>query len=139
VQLVISDGLNARSLMDDGHLPPFLEELQKQFTQMGISMNKKPIVIKRGRVRAGYKVGETLFGTGGNGKHSILHIIGERPGTMHRNYSVYITTATANTWDETGKVDHDITRVVSGISDTAYSPIDAAREVAKLVAGLRND
>jgi ethanolamine ammonia-lyase large subunit len=139
VQLVISDGLNARSLMDDGHLPPFLEELQKQFTQMGISMNKKPIVIKRGRVRAGYKVGETLFGTGGSGKHSILHIIGERPGTMHRNYSVYITTATANTWDETGKVDHDITRVVSGISDTAYSPIDAALEVAKLVAGLRND
>jgi ethanolamine ammonia-lyase large subunit len=54
---------------------------------------------------------------------------------MHRNFSVYITAAAAAVWNEKGKVDHDITRVVSGISDTAYSPIDAAREVARLVAG----
>jgi ethanolamine ammonia-lyase large subunit len=55
---------------------------------------------------------------------------------MHRNFSVYITAASASNWNYRGKVDHDITRVVSGISDTAYLPKDAAVEVASIVAKL---
>jgi ethanolamine ammonia-lyase large subunit len=87
-------------------------------------------------VRAGYEVGELLFGKEGLSKHCVVHIIGERPGTMHRNFSVYITAASASNWNYRGKVDHDITRVVSGISDTAYLPKDAAVEVASIVAKL---
>jgi ethanolamine ammonia-lyase large subunit len=65
-----------------------------------------------------------------------VHIIGERPGTMHRNFSVYITAAAAAFWNEKGKVDHDITRVVSGISDTAYVPEKAVVEVAGIIESM---
>ncbi|MFM2202173.1 MAG: hypothetical protein RL040_1373, partial [Bacteroidota bacterium] len=47
-----------------------------------------------------------------------------------------VTAATASVWNEKGKVDHDITRVVSGISDTAYVPEKAAIEVASIATGL---
>jgi ethanolamine ammonia-lyase large subunit len=55
---------------------------------------------------------------------------------MHRNFSVYVTAASASIWNSHGKVDHDITRVISGISDTAYLPKEAAAEVASIVAEL---
>jgi len=100
------------------------------------SLNKRPIAIRYGRVRAGYSAGETLFGKTGDSVHCIIHIIGERPGTMHRNYSAYLTVAKGNVWSIPGKVDHDITRVVSGISDTAYHPEIAADEVAKLITEM---
>ena len=80
-----------------------------------------------------YQIGEELFGYEASQKHCIIHIIGERPGTMHRNFSVYITTASASTWKNRGKVDHDITRVISGISDTSYQPKEAALEAASLI------
>jgi hypothetical protein len=38
------------------------------------------------------------------------------------NCFIPLTAASAAVWNEKGKVDHDITRVVSGISDTAYVP-----------------
>ena len=84
-------------------------------------------------MRAGYEAGEKLFGSTPQSAHCIVHIIGERPGTMHRNFSVYITTASASVWNVKGKVDHDITRVVSGISDTAYVPDKAVVEVAGII------
>jgi ethanolamine ammonia-lyase large subunit len=136
VQIVISDGLNAQSLMDAGHLAAFLPALQKQLSDRNLSIAEENIVIRNGRVRAGYETGETLFGSSQQRSHCIVHIIGERPGTMHRNFSVYITAAAASVWNEKGKVDHDITRVVSGISDTAYHPDEAAVEVAAISEGL---
>jgi len=136
VQIVISDGLNARSLMDDGHLAAFLPALRKQLNDRNITTAEENIVIRNGRVRAGYEIGEKLFGSSQQNAHCIVHIIGERPGTMHRNFSVYITTASAALWNKKGKVDHDITRVVSGISDTAYVPEKAAVEVAGIAAEL---
>jgi ethanolamine ammonia-lyase large subunit len=136
VQIVISDGLNARSLMDDGHLAAFLPALRKQLNDRNISIAEENIVIRNGRVRAGYEAGEILFGASQPSARCIVHIIGERPGTIHRNFSVYITTASATIWNDKGKVDHDITRVVSGISDTAYAPHDAAVEVARITEEL---
>jgi ethanolamine ammonia-lyase large subunit len=136
VQIIISDGLNTLSLMDVDHLEKFLPSVYKNLTSYNLTIAEAPIVIKNGRVRAGYEVGELLFGKEGLSKHCIIHIIGERPGTMHRNFSVYITVASSSTWNNHGKVDHDITRVISGISDTAYLPKDAAVEVASIVAKL---
>ena len=136
VQIIISDGLNTRSLMDEGHLEAFLPIMYKNLAALKLSVAEAPIVIRNGRVRAGYEVGELLFGKEGSRKHCVLHIIGERPGTMHRNFSVYVTAASASIWNIHGKVDHDITRVISGISDTAYLPKEAAAEVASIVAEL---
>jgi ethanolamine ammonia-lyase large subunit len=136
VQIVISDGLNARSLMDDGHLAAFLPALRKQLSDRNLSFAEENIIIRNGRVRAGYETGETLFGFSQQKAHCIVHIIGERPGTMHRNFSVYITAAAAAVWNEKGKVDHDITRVVSGISDTAYVPEKAVVEVAGIIESM---
>lgn len=136
VQIIISDGLNTRSLMDEEHLETFLPAIYKNLAALNLSIAEAPIVIRNGRVRAGYQIGELLFGKEGLSPHCIIHIIGERPGTMHRNFSVYITATSASTWNYRGKVDHDITRVISGISDTAYLPKEAAVEVASIVAKL---
>lgn len=136
VQIIISDGLNTLSLMDEGHLETFLPSVYQDLVLRNISITEAPIVIRNGRVRAGYQVGEQLFGKKSFRKHCVVHIIGERPGTIHRNFSVYITAATGSTWNNHGKVDHNITRVISGISDTAYLPKEAALEVAAIVAEL---
>jgi ethanolamine ammonia-lyase large subunit len=136
VQIVISDGLNAQSLMDAGHLAAFLPALRKQLIDRNLSVAEENIVIRNGRVRSGYETGEKLFGSSQQSAHCIVHIIGERPGTMHRNFSVYITTASASVWNVKGKVDHDITRVVSGISDTAYVPEKAVVEVAGIIESM---
>lgn len=136
VQIIISDGLNTKSLMDEGHLDKFLPALYKHLIMQNLTVTETPIIIRNGRVRAGYQIGEHLFGKDTTRKHCIIHIIGERPGTIHRNFSVYITVATASIWNYRGKVDHDITRVISGISDTAYLPEEAVVEVGSIVMEL---
>lgn len=134
VQIIISDGLNARAIMDDGHLKPFLSNLISLLRQEGYTVSKENIVITHGRVRAGYACGELLFGAKENTSVSkgIIHIIGERPGSGHHNFSAYITAARERTWHQRGKVDHDISCVVSGISDTALTPEKAAEETVSI-------
>jgi ethanolamine ammonia-lyase large subunit len=138
VQIVISDGLNSKALMDEGHLFPFLEKLTDHLTKKGIAISPQPIVFTHGRVRAGYAAGEQLFGSLplSERKKGIIHIIGERPGSGHHNFSAYITAGTIDKWANKGSVDHDITKVVSGISDTALPPHRAAEEVGKIFVDL---
>ena len=138
VQIVISDGLNILALFDDGHLKPFLEILRKELMQNGFSVANEHILITNGRVRAGYRIGELLFSESVPSvkKKILLHVIGERPGSEHRNFSTYITVAKQQDWSKTGFVDHDITRVVSGISDTALIPSLASKEVVSICRNL---
>ena len=137
VQFVISDGLNVRAITDEGHLLPFLEALRTQLTDAGYALSPENLVIHHGRVRAGYACGEVLFGPAkGKQPHGIIHIIGERPGSGHHNFSAYLTAQPARIWGQPGTVDHNLTRVVSGISDTALKPEVAAREVAAIYQGL---
>lgn len=138
VQIVISDGLNARSLMDDGHLLPFLTELRTELAANGYSVAPDNVVLTTGRVRAGYQLGELLFGEDASAHRGIIHIIGERPGTGHRNFSAYITGPQASIWGNYGQVDHDISRVVSGISDSALDPALAAIDTRQLLDELWN-
>ncbi|MEX0288494.1 MAG: ethanolamine ammonia-lyase subunit EutB [Flavobacteriaceae bacterium] len=129
IQILISDGLNARALMDEGHLMPYLEGLRQALEKKNFSLGAENIVITHGRVRAGYACGEQLFGQEVNtGSKGIIHIIGERPGSGHHNFSAYLTAASPTTWKQKGKVDHDISRVVSGISDTALKPEKAVQD-----------
>lgn len=134
IQIIISDGLNARAIMDDGHLLPYLKALTNELSVMGYSMSKRNLVMQNGRVRAGYACGEVLFGQEGilDRTKGIIHIIGERPGSGHHNFSAYLTAATKSKWAKKGSVDHDISRVVSGISDTALKPEIAAKETASI-------
>ena len=102
-----------------------------------MSANPAPehIVVLAGRVRAGYRIGETLFGSlaDKNSRRAILHVSGERPGSGHHAYSVYITAPNVETWGQPGEVDHNITRVVSGIADTALPPVTAAVKTVNIL------
>lgn len=133
VQLVISDGLNARAIMDDDHLRPYLQAVREELKSAGFTVSEKHLVVKSGRVRAGYAIGDLLFGEAQpTASKAVLHVIGERPGSGHHNYSVYIAAPPTRIWAEK-RMNHDRARVISGISDTAYKPEKAARETVKIV------
>lgn len=134
VQIVISDGLNAHSIMDEGHLLPFLETLREELVSTGFTPADENMLITSGRVRTGYRIGESLFADA-NKPSTILHVIGERPGTGHHTFSVYITRAESSSWAEPDVVDHNITRVVSGIANTALLPREGAIAVSRMLAG----
>lgn len=134
VQIVVSDGLNALSISDPGHLTPFLEQLRAGLQKAGLNAAPENLLFTSGRVRAGYRVGEALFGDLA-GKRSLVHVIGERPGTGHHTFSVYLTTADGATWGTRGKIDHHLTKVVSGIATTALEPRAAADETVRLMVG----
>ena len=138
VQLILSDGLDALALTDSGHLEPYLAALPPALAAAGFRLAPEQIVITTGRVRAGYQIGELLYGGLPDRKtpRAILHLIGERPGSGHRAYSVYLTAPTAAVWAQPGKVDHDITRVISGIADTALDPALAAAQSVELLQAL---
>jgi ethanolamine ammonia-lyase large subunit len=135
-QIVISDGLNAKAIMDEGHLAPYLQELNILLSEAGVPINDKIIVVSGGRVRAGYRIGEILFEKADpHSFRGILNIIGERPGTMHHSYSVYITVAKGKVWADK-KIDHDITKLVCNIADTALPPREAAKETITIIREL---
>jgi ethanolamine ammonia-lyase large subunit len=69
----------------------------------------------------------------------VIHVIGERPGSLHHTFSAYITAPSASVWSDIGRADHNITKVVSGIADTALTPATAAAETVRLLAGLMRD
>jgi ethanolamine ammonia-lyase large subunit len=133
VQIVISDGLNANSIMDPEHVLPYITALRKDLQAAGMTVDKKNIVITSGRVRAGYMVGDILFAKADPNKpRVIVHIIGERPGTGQNAFSVYIAAPKAKVWAEK-KVDHNIVKVVCGISKQATKPQEAAKQTVKLI------
>lgn len=133
VQIVISDGLNAKAIMDEGHLAPYLETLRETLHAADVTVGQHHLVLTHGRVRAGYAIGHVLFAHADTARpKAIVHIIGERPGTGHHNYSVYLAAPKARLWADE-QVDHDIVRVLSGISDTAMPPADAAELTVRIL------
>ncbi|MFZ4441062.1 MAG: ethanolamine ammonia-lyase subunit EutB [Syntrophales bacterium] len=137
VQIVVSDGLNANAIMDEGHLAPYLSALENNLQKKNLKLAPEILVLKGGRVRAGYRIGEGLFGglPDAQEHRAIIHIIGERPGTMHHTFSAYISAPSAGVWGK-ANIDHDITRVVSGIADTALKPALAAAETVNIIDQL---
>jgi ethanolamine ammonia-lyase large subunit len=135
VQLVVSDGLNPFAITDPNHLMPFVKGVREALQAAGYLPAEEHLVVRGGRVRIGYRMGEILFGhLPPEGPHrAILHIIGERPGSGHHAFSVYITAPKPGTWSQAGAVDHNLTKVVSGIADTALPPIVAAVETVKIL------
>jgi ethanolamine ammonia-lyase large subunit len=138
VQIIVSDGLNAYSITDKGNLAPYLEALRKELAKVGLPAAPELLIVGNGRVRAGYRIGEALYGGAADRSlhRGIVHVIGERPGSMHHTFSAYITAPQIEVWSKTGQADHNITRVVSGIAATALDPKTAAAASAKIVRGL---
>lgn len=131
VQIVLSDGLNAIAIMDDPVRDRFLKTLVRGLTQNSFSVAPNIIAFERGRVRVGYKTGEIVF-SGSTGCKAIIHVIGERPGSGHDCFSAYMTVADGQLWSQAGGVDHDVTRVVSGISATALEPETGSRDCIRI-------
>ena len=138
VQIVISDGLNAYALTDPAHLAPYLKHVRAALKDADYKLSPENLVVRSGRVRAGYRIGEVLYGPlpEVDSNRAILHIIGERPGSGHHAFSVYITAPQVSTWAKKGLADHNITKVVSGIADTALAPAQAATETLKILNQL---
>ncbi|WP_224245140.1 ethanolamine ammonia-lyase subunit EutB [Hyalangium gracile] len=138
VQIVLSDGLDPRSLMDEGHLAPFLEILRRELEAANYRVAPEHLVLRYGRVRAGYQVGELLFADAADGlQRALVHVVGERPGSGHHAFSAYLTAPAGRVWaGQERPVDHDITRVIAGISDTSVRPEDAAREAVRILGEL---
>jgi ethanolamine ammonia-lyase large subunit len=112
--------------------------VRSELASAGYKVAPQPIVVTSGRVRAGYHIGEVLYGSlpDRDSRRAILHLIGERPGSGHHAYSVYITAPKVRTWAQEGVVDHNITRVVSGIADTALLPSTAAVDTVNILKQL---
>ena len=138
VQIMISEGLNAFSISDPGHVDKFLPALRAELEAAGYKVAPEHIVCTSGRVRAGYHVGEVLFGqlADTQSRRAIVHIIGERPGSEHRAFSVYMTIPTVAFWAQAGKADHDITTVLAGLADTTYAENDVVKSAQAAVTQL---
>jgi ethanolamine ammonia-lyase large subunit len=135
VQIVVSDGLNALSITNRAQFQPFLRLLREGLAGAGFHVAPGELVMTSGRVRAGYRIGEALFG-GLPGRRAILHVVGERPGTGHDTFSVYMTCPDGAKWGREGAVDHDITRVVAGIGDEALAPRIGAESAVRILRDM---
>ena len=131
-QIVISDGLNALAMMQTDQLLALVRALRAGLAGNGFNVSPRNLLVNSGRVRAGYRIGEQLFG-GRQGMFTLLHVIGERPGSGHHTLSLYMTHADGQTWGIADRVDHNITQVVSGISNTALAPDLAASQAVRIL------
>ena len=137
-QVVVSDGLNALAVTEGGQLRAFLAALREELGAGGFRVAPGEIVVTSGRVRAGYRIGELLFG-GLDGRRALIHVIGERPGTGHDTFSAYLTCPNGARWGTPGAVDHDVTRVVAGVADTALPPRSGASAAARILGEMWAD
>jgi ethanolamine ammonia-lyase large subunit len=134
VQIVVSDGLNAFALTDPGHLAPYLEALRRGLIAKGLQPAPEHVVMTSGRVRAGYRIGEILFRDRRlDAALAVVHVIGERPGNGHHTFSAYVTKQPASLWARPGVADHNHTRLISNIADTALEPVLAAQQTIALI------
>ena len=119
IQFVTSDGLNADAVNEN--LRNILPKLRWSLQEAGFQASHVDVVIKNGRVRAGYHVAQLL------NPEVLIHFIGERPGTGFNQLSAYLTYGK----DVTGKslwspeMDHSLTTAICSIH-----PRGKAAEVA---------
>jgi ethanolamine ammonia-lyase large subunit len=127
VQLVVSDGLNANAVSEQlrGILPP----LRRLLGEAGVEVSDTDVVVRNGRVRAGYHVGQLVDAT------AIVHILGERPGTGLGTVSAYLTygrdAAGVSRWQP--GLDHSCTTAVCSIHPRGKPPAVAVDEIGRII------
>ena len=130
VQIVISDGLNANAVNEN--LKQVIVPLRQKLATTGFPVGDADIVIKNGRVRAGYHVGQIL------NCDIIVHLIGERPGTGIDQMSAYLTygkdRAGGSRWSV--DMDHSTTTAICGVNRRGKPPEAAVDQITKSVAAM---
>lgn len=133
VQIVISDGLNADAINEQARslVPP----LRRLLVKAGCDVADTDVVVRNGRVRAGYHIGGLVDAA------VIVHLVGERPGTGLNTVSAYLTygrdAAGRSRWDPA--MDHSATTAVCGIHRRGKPPEAAAREIAQTVVRMLDE
>jgi ethanolamine ammonia-lyase large subunit len=121
IQIAVSDGLNADAVNEN--LRRVLPNMRRRIEEAGLRVGEVDIVLKNGRVRAGYHAAVAARST------ILVHLIGERPGTGLNCLSAYITYGR----DDAGgfrwrtDMDHSCTTAICGIHPRGKPP-DAAVE-----------
>jgi ethanolamine ammonia-lyase large subunit len=127
VQIVLSDGLNADALNEN--LRAVLPRLRRELMAAHLHVGEVDVVVRNGRVRAGYHVGALLD------VDVVIHLIGERPGTGLNTLSAYLTYGRdalgRSSWSP--KLDHARTTAICGINPGGKRPEVAAEEIARYV------
>ena len=127
IQIVISDGLNANAINEN--LRAVLAPLKYLLSCSGHHVGDADIIIKNGRVRAGYHIGALLD------VDVIVHLIGERPGTGLNTLSAYLTYCRdvkgRSRWSPA--LDHSNTTAVCGIHPRGKPPATATEEIARCI------
>jgi ethanolamine ammonia-lyase large subunit len=123
IQLVISDGLNADAVNEN--LRAVLPRCRRLLVAAGFLVGEREIVVRNGRVRAGYDVAELL------GPELLIHFIGERPGTGLDMLSAYLTYGRDAhgqlRWSR--ELPHSVTTAICGIHRQGKSAEVAADEI----------
>ena len=133
IQFVISDGLNADAVSEN--LPAVLPALKRSLARAGYHIGERDVVIDNGRVRAGYHAGALV------GAESIIHFIGERPGTGLNTLSAYITYGRNQAGDLrwSAEMDHSATTAICGVNRYGKRPKAAVEEIAGCVKRMFED
>jgi ethanolamine ammonia-lyase small subunit len=122
--------LNANAINEQ--LRIVLPGMRRALADTGHHVGETDIVVRNGRVRAGYEIG------GRAGADVVVHLIGERPGTGLNALSAYITygrdDAGAFRWSR--DLPHSATTAVCGIHPKGKSPDVAIAEIARAVARI---
>ncbi len=124
IQLVVSDGLNSNAVNEQ--LRAIVPPLRRLMCDQGHDLTDSAVVVRNGRVRAGYEIGGCVDAT------ALIHLIGERPGTGLNTLSAYITfgrtPSGSSRWAPT--LDHSATTAICGIHPKGKPPDAAAAEIA---------
>jgi ethanolamine ammonia-lyase large subunit len=127
VQFAISDGLNANAVNEQ--LRALLPPVRRKLSDTGLRVGEVDVVIRNGRVRAGYHVGELVDAL------AIVHFIGERPGTGLNTLSAYVSygrdLAGRSRWGM--HFDHSWTTAICGIHARGKPVAAAVDAVASVV------
>jgi ethanolamine ammonia-lyase large subunit len=127
VQFVVSDGLNADAVNEQLRL--LLPPLRRRLVEAGHHVGEVDVVVQNGRVRAGYQIGALVDPL------TIVHFIGERPGTGLNTLSAYLTyghdAAGQSRWRP--DLDHSATTAICGINDRGLRPAQAVGAIAQAV------
>jgi ethanolamine ammonia-lyase large subunit len=112
-------------------MPP----LKRQLAERGCRVSEADVVIVNGRVRAGYQVGALVEA------ETIIHLIGERPGTGLNQLSAYLTYGRdrAGGWRWSAGMDHSCTTAICGMHRRGKQLSNAADEIARAVARMLDE
>jgi ethanolamine ammonia-lyase large subunit len=127
LQFIVSDGLNANAVNEQLRL--ILPALRRRLVEAGLHVAEVDIVAQNGRVRAGYHIAALVDAA------TIVHLIGERPGTGLNTLSAYLTygrdAAGQSRWRP--DLDHSATTAICGINERGLRPPDAVDAIARTV------